>query len=94
MVDKKESEIVQFIFQKYNQLLKRNLTKTKRTQLLLQALRNKNYKFRGKEFEWWNVKHILSNSFYCGVMKWKEQSTTHSYDTIVSKRLFNKIQAS
>ena len=91
IVNKRESRIVQFIYQKYNQLLKRDITKTKRTQLLLTALKKNNYKFRGKDFEWWNVKHILSNSFYCGVMKWKEKSTNHNYDTIVSKRLYNKI---
>jgi len=94
VVNKEESEIVQFIFQKHNQLLKRvHLSKTKRTQLLLQTLRDKNYKFHGKDFEWWNVKHILSNPFYCGVMKWKDKTTNHMYDTIVSKRLYNKINS-
>ena len=94
VINKEESEIIQFIYKRYNQLLKRNnLSKTKRTQLLLKSLRDNNYKYRGKDFEWWNIKHILSNPFYCGVMNWKDKSTTHNYDTIVSKRLFNKINS-
>ena len=92
IVDDNESKIVHYIFKRWNTLLKmKHLTKTKKTQRLLHSLRIKGYKFRGHDFKWWNVKKILSNPFYCGVMNWKDQSTKHSYDTIVSKRLFNQI---
>tara|TARA_S200000501_G_scaffold252946_1_gene237058 strand:- start:20565 stop:21359 length:795 start_codon:yes stop_codon:yes gene_type:complete len=92
VINKIESDIVQYIYKRYNTLRKmKHLTKTKRTQKLLKSLKVRGYKFRGKEFKWWNIKDILSNPFYCGVLNWKEQSTKHAYDTIVSKRMFNQI---
>ena len=94
VVDNEESKIIQYIYKRWNTLSKmRHLTKTKRTQKLLHSLRIKGFQFRGKEFKWWNVKQILSNPFYCGVMNWKDKSTTHCYDTIISKRMFNQIQS-
>ena len=94
VVDDSESEIVKYIFKRYLTLSKMsNLTKTKRTQKLLKSLKSKGYKFRGKDFSWWNIKDIISNSFYVGVMKWKGSQTKHNYDTIVSKRLFNLVNA-
>ena len=94
VVNKRESDIVQYIFKRWNTLRKMNhLTKTKRTQKLLHSLKVKGYKFRGKDFSWWNIKDIISNSFYVGVMKWKGSQTKHNYDTIVSKRLFNLVNA-
>jgi hypothetical protein len=68
-----------------------HLTKTKRTQKLLHSLKVKGYTFRGKEFNWWNIKQILSNPFYAGVMKWRGETNNHNYDTIVSKRLYNLV---
>lgn len=92
VVDKNESDIVQYVYKRWNTLRKiKHLTKTKRTQKLLHSLRVKGYKFRGKDFNWWNVKKILSNPFYCGILNWKDKSTKHSYDTIISKRMFNQI---
>ena len=93
VVDEKESKIIQYIYKRYNTLSKMgHLTKTKRTQKLLRSLKVKGYQFRGKDFQWWNVKQILSNPFYCGVMNWKDKTTTHNYDTIISKRMFNQIK--
>ncbi len=93
VIDEEESKIIQYIYKRYNTLSKmKHLTKTKRTQKLLHSLKVKGYKFRGKEFKWWNVKKILSNPFYCGVMNWKDKTTTHIYDTIISKRMFNQIK--
>ena len=71
----------------------KHLTKTKRTQKLLHSLDIKGYEFRGKKFEWWNVKQILSNPFYTGMMRWSGRVAKHQYDTIISKRMFNKISA-
>ena len=92
IIDENESNIVQYIYKRWNTLRKmRHLTKTKRTQKLLHSLKVKGYQFRGKDFNWWNVKKILSNPFYCGVLNWKGKSTNHTYDTIISKRMFNQI---
>ena len=92
VVDKDESKIVQYIYKRYLTLSKmRHLTKTKRTQKLLHSLKTKGYKFRGKDFSWWNIKQILSNPFYHGVMKWKGAETRHNYDSIVSRRMFNLV---
>ena len=92
VVNKRESDIVQYIFKRWNTLRKMNhLTKTKRTQKLLHSLKVKGYKFRGKDFKWWNINDILSNPFYCGVLNWKDKTTKHSYDTIISKRMYNQI---
>jgi site-specific DNA recombinase len=93
VIDEEESKIIQYIYKRYNTLSKiKHLTKTKRTQKLLHSLKVKGHKFRGKEFKWWNVNKILSNPFYCGVMNWKDKTTTHNYDTIISKRMFNQIK--
>jgi site-specific DNA recombinase len=86
------SEVVKFIFKKMNELKKQDITKTKRTQKLLKSLKRKGYKFNGKDFTHQNVKSILKNSFYCGVMKYGDIHSNHIYDTLVSKRLFNNVQ--
>ena len=92
-VDKEESLIVQYIYKRYHALSKmKHLTKTKRTQKLLHSLRMKGYKFRGKDFAWWNIKQIISNPFYTGTLCWKGMETKHNYEHIVSKRMFNQIQ--
>lgn len=94
VVSESESKIVKYIFKRYLTLSKmKHLTKTKRTQKLLKSLKLKGYKFRGKDFKWWNVKDIISNSFYHGLMKWKGSETKHNYETIVSKRLYNLVNA-
>ena len=90
--NKEESIIINYIYKRYHTLSKMNhLTKTKRTQKLLHSLKLKGYTFRGKEFNWWNIKQILSNPFYAGVMKWRGETNNHNYDTIVSKRLYNLV---
>jgi site-specific DNA recombinase len=92
VVNQNESKIVKFIFSKMNKLMKQNLTKTKRTQKLLKSLRRKGYLFKGKDFSNQNIKSILNNKFYIGEMIYGDIKTNHVYDTIVSKRLFNKVQ--
>lgn len=86
------SEVVSFIFKKMNGLMKQNITKTKRTQKLLKSLRRKGFTFKGRNFTHQNVKSILSNSFYCGTLKYDDITTNHIHDTIVSKRLYNNVQ--
>ena len=94
VVDKNESIIINYIYKRYHTLSKmRHLTKTKRTQKLLRSLKLKGFTFRGNEFNWWNVKQILSNPFYSGIMKWRGETTKHNYDTIVSKTLYNLVNA-
>jgi len=91
VVNQKQSEVVQFIFNKMNKLMKQNLTKTKRTQKLLKSLRRKGYSFKGKDFTHQNVKSVLNNKFYVGEMSYGNITSNHNYETIVSKRLFNNI---
>ena len=92
VANKEESIIINYIYKRYHTLSKMiHLTKTKRTQKLLHSLKVKGYTFRGKEFNWWNIKQILSNPFYAGVMKWRGETNNHNYDTIVSKRLYNLV---
>ena len=91
VIDKTDSMIVQFIYKKWNELSKRHLTKTKKTQILLTLLKKQGYKFHDKEFKRHNLRDILSNGLYCGIIKWKERTNTSIYPTIVSKRLYNLV---
>ena len=65
VADKEESIIINYIYKRYHTLSKVNhLTKTKRTQKLLHSLKLKGFTFRGKEFNWWDVKlfhHIFQS---------------------------------
>jgi len=86
--------IIQFIFKKFNLLSKmKHLTKTKRTQRLLKLLKQKGYQYKGKDFKNWNIKQILTHPLYMGMIKWKDEIKKSDYPTMVSKRLFNQIQA-
>ena len=84
--------IVRYIFKKMNELMKQNLTKTKRTQKLLKSLKRKGYKYYGKDFTHQNVKSILSNPFYYGELNYGSISSNHVHQTLVSKRLYNGVQ--
>ena len=84
-------EIVKYIFKKMNSLNKRTLTKTKKTQTLLKLLKRRNFTFHGKDFKGWNIRKILSNRFYIGELKYGSIKTTHNYEPIISKRLFNQV---
>lgn len=93
VIDNYDAKVVSFIFKKMNSYLKNNsLTKKKRTIRILKLLTKNGYKFNGKDFKYWNVNTILSNSIYCGWLKWKDQIVKSSYPAIVSKRLFNTVQ--
>lgn len=92
MIDDEQSKIVQYIFKKYNSLLKRpNLTKSKRTRTLLKLLVERGFRYNDKNFTRWNIRDILNNQFYTGVLKYGDVVTQHNYQPIVSKRLFNQI---
>ena len=86
------SKIVKFIFKKMNELMKQNITKTKRTQKLLKSLHRKGYNYYGKKFTHQNVKSILKNTFYYGELRYGDIQTNHIHNTIISKRLFNNVQ--
>ena len=90
--DENQSKIVEYIFRKYNSLLKRpNLTKSKRTRTLLKLLKDRGFSYNGKDFTRWNIRDILKNTFYTGELKYGEIKTTHNYKPIISKRLFNQV---
>ena len=91
--DESVEPVIQYIFKKWNLLNKmKHLTKTKRTQRLLKLLKRRNFTFNGKDFRYWNLKDILSNPFYAGMIQWKgELKDTSNYQPMISKRLFNQI---
>lgn len=89
VVDERESKIVKYIFKKFSEINKLDISKTKKTQKLLKSLRLKNYDYRGENFKSYQVSVILKNSFYCGVLSHTDTSTKHTYDTIISQRLYN-----
>ncbi len=91
IVADKNSKIVKYIFSKMNQLNKRNLTKTKKTQLLLKLIRRNNFTYFGKDFKNYHLKTILNNSFYIGDLTYGNIKTSHNYDTLISKRLYNQV---
>ena len=91
IIDDNEKKIVKYIFKKYSELNRLDISQTKKTQRLLKLLKKNDYKYRGKDFKSHQVKYILQNEFYVGVMKYKEERTKHNYDTIVSQRLFNLV---
>ena len=94
VLDKFDSMIVKLIYKKWNELSKKpNLSKTKRTQKILKLLKKSKCKFHKNNFRTHNIKDILTNSMYCGELKWRGQTTKSSYPTIVSKRLFNVVQS-
>jgi len=86
------SEIVQYIFKKWNMFSKmKHISKTKKTQRLLNLLKRRGYTFNGNDFKWWNIRDIINNKMYCGIISWKGMTTESSYVNIISKRLFNSI---
>ena len=94
VLDEMDGKIVSYIFKKMNQLNKRNITKTKKTQRLLKLLKSRGFDYRGKDFRWWNIRDIINNRFYIGELKWADIKTNHIYPSLISKRLFNQIQMS
>ena len=85
------ADIVKYIFKKTNQLNKRNITKTKKTQTLLKLLKDRGFTYNGKDFKNWNIRTILNNPFYVGEMNYSGINTTHNYEKIISKRMFNQV---
>mgnify|MGYP001274889640 CR=1 FL=1 len=94
IVPNQDSEIVKYIFKKYNELIKNpKLTKTKRTQKILRLLNHKGFRYYGKHFKNYHIKQILNNKFYIGVISWKGEEKKSPYETIISKRLYNQIHS-
>jgi len=91
ILDKHNSKIVQYIYKRYLDLRRKGHSKTKSMRLLRKSLKNKDYTYNGREFTSYNIRYILSNSFYTGVLTNGSETTTHNYDKIISSRLFNLI---
>mgnify|MGYP000632709768 CR=1 FL=1 len=87
------SKIVEYIFRKYNVLAKmKHLTKRQRTERLINLLNRNGYTFNGKKFRWWNIRDILSQTLYSGIISWKGEMKQSHYPKVVSTRLFNQVQ--
>ena len=91
VVNDDEGKIVRYIFKKYSELNRLDISQTKKTQRLLKLLKKNNYQYRGSDFKSHQVKYILQNEFYTGVLRYKEDKSKHTYDTIVSQRLYNLV---
>ena len=91
ILDKHNSKIVHYIYKRYLELRKRGHSKTKSMRLLRKSLKTKDYTYKGREFTSHNIRYILSNIFYTGVMTNGSKSTSHNYDKIISTRLFNLV---
>ena len=92
VVDNESANIVKYIFKKYNQLLKNpKFNKNTRTRRLIKLLNERGFKFRGKRFKGWNIRDILNNEFYIGIMKYGDITSESKYPKLVSKRLFNQV---
>ena len=93
VIDSVNAGIVKYIFKKYNSLLKNpKYNKNTRTRRLIKLLNARGFKFHNKPFKNWNIRDIISNEFYTGVLKYGEIITKHKYEPIISKRLFNQIR--
>jgi site-specific DNA recombinase len=95
VIDENIKPIIEYIFKKWNLLSNmKHLSKSKRMRRLLKLLDRNGYKFNNNSFERWNVRDILQNSMYVGVIKWKDEVKNSDYEPMISRRLFNKIQVS
>jgi site-specific DNA recombinase len=91
IVDVENSKIVSYIYKKVNQLKSSTMTKTKKTQHLLKLLAEKKYTFRGKKFDTFKVRQILSNPFYMGTLKYGSTISKGIHEPIISKRLYGMV---
>jgi len=91
-IDPDESKVVKYIFKKINSLKKKDYPKYKRTKHLLKLLKQNGYTYNGHEFKNYNIRDILKQKFYTGVLEYSDITTKHNYDSIVSQRLFNRVQ--
>ena len=88
VISLKESTIVKFIFKKYAELLKKDITKSKRMRMLLKSLKKKGYEFKS-----YQIYNVLKNEFYKGVLKFNGIVTESMSGSIISSRLFNLVNA-
>ena len=94
IVDENSKHIVQYIFKKWNLLSKmKHLTANKRMRRMLKLLTARGYTYYGKKFERWNIRDILKQPLYCGIIRWKGEQKQSEYPSIISRRMFNQIQA-
>ena len=93
VMDAVHKKTIRFIFRRWIQLA--DLTKTKRMQTLLFELKRRGYKYsHDRNFKPFNVKYILKNAHYAGLMITKNLGTIkHSYESVISERYFNRVQA-
>ena len=88
IINSDESKVVRFIFKKYAELMKRDISKTKKMQKLLKSLKSKGYSFKS-----YQIYNMLKNEFYKGVLKYGEIVSESVSGRIISTRLFNIVNA-
>lgn len=91
-IDNEEARVVKYIFKKVNSLKNKDYPKYKRTKHILKLLKQNGYTYNGNEFKNYNIRDILKQKFYTGVLEYSDITTQHNYQTLISKRLFNQVQ--
>ena len=89
VLDEVDGKAVEYIYKTINRFNKKGYSPTKRTQKMLKLLKNKGFKYNGKDFKNYHLKSILGNEFYIGELHYGLETTKHIHPTIISKRLFN-----
>ena len=89
VLDEVAGKVVEFIYKTINRFNKKEYSPTKRTQKMLKLLKNKGFKYNGKDFKNYHLKSILGNEFYIGELHYGLETTKHIHPNIISKRLFN-----
>ena len=85
-VNKRESEIVKFIFKKY--LERKNLSE------VVQLCNQMYYKGkRGSNFRPQSILNILTRPIYCGFYSWNGNPIKGDFIPIIRKEVFNKVQS-
>ena len=93
VLDSDNSKIVKLIFDLYNQHI--DLPKHIRTRKITKSLERRKHTFNGKRITNIHIRRIVRNPFYKGDVSYgKEGIIKHSYPSIVSPRLWNKIHQS
>ena len=64
-----------------------------KTKHLIKLLNRNGFTFNNKRFQGWNIRDILTQTFYCGLIKWKDEIQPSNYDVLISKRMFNLVQS-
>ena len=87
VIDKEKSEIVKLIFKLSNRYIE--LSKSDRTKKIMKSLNKRGYSITRHQ-----MRYYLRNEFYKGFHSFGGEVVKHQYPTLISPRLFNKVNQS